>query len=65
MEGIVCLLLLLETDVRVLQGMAARVGTINLLPLLQGKPLNVCGKPQIFGPQAFKPWKMYAIHWWS
>lgn len=64
MENIVSMLLLLETDVRVLQGMVGRVGTINLLPLLQGKLLNVCGKPQNFGPQALRPSKMYVFHWW-
>lgn len=32
--------------------------TTSLLPLLQGRPLNVCGKPQIFSPQALKPSEM-------
>lgn len=63
-EGFVCMLFLLETYFWMSPGIANRVGTINLLPLLQGKPLNVCGKPQTFGPQALKPLRMYVFHWW-
>lgn len=58
------MLLLLETAVGVPQGLVGRTGTINLLPLLQGTLLNVCGKPQIFGLQALKPSKMSVFHWW-
>lgn len=50
-EGIFYMLLVLETGIKVPQGMAGKVGTT------KGKLLNVYGKPQVFGPQHSSPQK--------